>query len=228
LKAFALAAFGRCASRPRPFPVIALVNGYALAAARPRWRATGSSPESAQFGQPEVNLGICPGFGGTQPAGWSARHGDGIVRHRPPSRPPKRWIGLVNHAVPAAGCWSGLNWRDRRYGPVAVGIVGHLIQHGQDLDETRAAGTTAVLCATGDKREGTAFQRKLASPGLTPPAPQVIGQRKPSRSSTVSGRIRARQPRLGEHLQRLVDLLPRQRHRKDLRLRERQAGRTPG
>jgi enoyl-CoA hydratase len=88
-------------------PVIALVNGFALGGGCELAMACHLriATENARFGQPEVNLGIIPGYGGTQrliqyigksKATELLLTGDMI------KAPEALQLGLVNYVLPAA------------------------------------------------------------------------------------------------------------------------------
>ncbi len=156
-----------------PFPVIALVNGYALGggcelALACDWIV---AAERAVFGQPEVNLGIVPAFGGTQRLTrlvGKARALELVCTGRQVRADEALALGLVNHVVaPDHLLEKGLELARlvAAKGPVAVKMAKHLVQRGQDLDLANAnameADVFGLLCATDDKREGmTAFLAK--------------------------------------------------------------------
>ncbi len=149
-----------------PFPVIALVNGFALGggcelALACDWIV---ASEKAQFGQPEVNLGIVPGFGGTQRLArlvGKAMAMELICTGRQIDADEAMRMGLVNHVVPSA------QLRDKGLelarmvaakAPLAVKMAKHLVQRGQDLDLANAnameADVFGLLFSTDDRREG--------------------------------------------------------------------------
>jgi enoyl-CoA hydratase len=151
-----------------PFPVIALVNGFALGggcelALACDWTI---ASEKAVFGQPEVNLGICPGFGGTQRLArlvGKAMALEIICTGRQVKADEAQRIGLVNHVVPHEKLHEeGLKLARMvaAKGPVAVKMSKHLVQRGQDLDLANAnameADVFGFLCATEDRHEGMA------------------------------------------------------------------------
>lgn len=149
-----------------PKPVIAAVNGYALGGGCELAMACHIriAAEEARFGQPEVNLGIIPGYGGTQrltqlvgrgKALELMMTGDMVTAQQALS------IGLVNHVVPRvslAEFTRGMMKRILAKGPFAVSQVIKSVNAGygfQDAGYAAEAENFAACVNTHDFREGT-------------------------------------------------------------------------
>lgn len=157
-------------------PVIALVNGYALGGGCELAMACDwiLASERAVFGQPEVNLGIPPGFGGTQRLTrlvGRARALEMITTARQVKADEALAIGLVTRVVPAtelrdAGLAVARSISAKA--PVAVRLAKQAVQRGQDLDLANACAHEtslfALAFATTDQKEGMrAFVEKRAA-----------------------------------------------------------------
>lgn len=159
-----------------PVPVIALVQGYALGGGCELAMACDwiIAAERAVFGQPEVNLGIPPGFGGTQRLArlvGPARALELVATARQVKAEEALAIGLVTEVVPGAAL------RERGMAvargiaakaPVAVRLAKQAVQRGQDLDLANACAyetaAFALAFATTDQQEGMrAFLEKRAA-----------------------------------------------------------------
>ncbi|HEY1113021.1 MAG TPA: enoyl-CoA hydratase-related protein [Chitinophagaceae bacterium] len=87
-------------------PVVAAVNGFALGGGCELAMACHFriASENAKFGQPEVNLGLIPGYGGTQRLVQLVGKGRAlelIMTGNMVDAPSALQMGLVNHVVPA-------------------------------------------------------------------------------------------------------------------------------
>jgi enoyl-CoA hydratase len=149
-----------------PVPVIALVNGYALGGGCELALACDwiLASENAVFGQPEVNLGIPPGFGGTQRLPrriGPARALELLATARQVTAARAVAIGLANDVYPAA------ELREKGFetarliaakGPLAVRCVKEAVRRGAGLDPRAACAIETELFsrafATRDRREG--------------------------------------------------------------------------
>ena len=156
-------------------PVIAAVNGFALGGGCETAMACTIriAAENARFGQPEVKLGIIPGYGGTQRLARLVGKGralqliltgDLIDAHE------AYRIGLVNEVVPAldlmSRCEAILKQIDAN-APLAVQYSIDAVNEGIDTDLTSGlkleAKYFALAAATEDRKEGTsAFVQKRA------------------------------------------------------------------
>jgi enoyl-CoA hydratase / 3-hydroxyacyl-CoA dehydrogenase len=118
--------------------------------------------QSASFGQPEVNLGIIPGFGGTQRLPrlvGTSRALELNLTGDPISAAEAYEVGLVNRVVPDHELFDeALAWARKLGGqaPLAVGAIKRTTAGDADLDEGIEAEKQAFgeVFATADAREG--------------------------------------------------------------------------
>lgn len=154
-------------------PVIAAVNGFALGGGCELALACDVriASENARFGQPEVNLGLVPGYGGTQRMPRLLGGGAAMLlclTGEPIDAAEALRIGLVQRVVPLAD----LAAEARRIAttiaakaPLAVAATKRAILDGAALGITEALALEAlhfgVITGTSDFREGTrAFLEK--------------------------------------------------------------------
>ena len=149
-----------------PQPVIAAVNGFALGGGCELACACDIryASENAKFGQPEVGLGITPGFGGTQRLTRVVGRGHAkeliytanIIDAQEALR-----IGLVNKVVPQAELMDVVMKVAKtitKKAPVAVQLAKAAINRGINCDVVTGISYEAEvfgLCfATADQKEG--------------------------------------------------------------------------
>jgi len=156
-----------------PKPVIAMINGYCLGGGCELALACDIriASESASFGQPEINLGIIPGGGGTQRLPRLVGEGKAmemILTGEIIDARTAFTIGLVNHVVPADQLQAKtLEMANRiaEKSPIALQLAKEAVKLASksNLDEglRREVDLFALCFSTEDKNEGvSAFLEK--------------------------------------------------------------------
>lgn len=159
-----------------PKPVIAAVNGFALGGGCELAMAchVRIAAEGAKFGQPEVKLGITPGYGGTQRLTRLVGRGLALqllLTGEMIDANEAFRIGLVNRVVPtgeqAVEAARAMIGQMLANGPLALAQCIEVVNRGADISIEEAlaleAAAFAMLASTEDMREGTsAFLEKRA------------------------------------------------------------------
>jgi enoyl-CoA hydratase len=154
-------------------PVIAAINGFALGGGCELAMACTLriAADTAKLGQPEINLGLIPGYAGTQRLTRLVGHGRALeltLTGAPIAAAEAERIGLVNRVVTAATLMAEakkLAAELAAKAPVAVKYILSAIQKGGEMPFAEACVYEATLfglvAATDDMREGTrAFLEK--------------------------------------------------------------------
>ena len=149
-------------------PVIAAINGYALGGGCELAMACTIrlAADTARIGQPEINLGIVPGYAGTQRLSRLVGKGramEMILTGAPLSAADAERIGLVNRVVPAAELLTEARTLAARLAasaPVAVRYIITAINKGLEMPFAEGCTYEATLfglvASTEDMREGIA------------------------------------------------------------------------
>jgi enoyl-CoA hydratase len=154
-------------------PVIAAVNGYALGGGCELALACHLriASENAKFGQPEVNLGLIPGYGGTQRLArliGKGRAMEMILTGNPIDANEAFRVGLVNKVVLQSELLSTAENVARTIlskGQVAIRMALEAVNMTQETTQSDGQALEATLfgvcCGTEDFKEGTkAFLEK--------------------------------------------------------------------
>jgi enoyl-CoA hydratase len=159
-----------------PKPTIAAVNGFALGGGCELAMSchVRLASETARFGQPEVKLGICPGYGGTQRLARLVGKGRALqlllTAEMIDAHEALR-IGLVNRVVPPGELLAAADAMARQMlanGPLALALCIEAVNFGYDANLGDALNLEAnhfgILAGSEDMREGTrAFLEKRAA-----------------------------------------------------------------
>ena len=156
-----------------PKPVIAAVNGFALGGGCELAMACTlrMAADTARFGQPEINLGIIPGYAGTQRLSRLVGKGvalDLLLTGRQIKADEALQIGLVNKVVPAAELMTEakkLAAELASKAPIALQFIIEAVNRGLEISFDKGQFLEATLfglvASTADMREGTrAFLEK--------------------------------------------------------------------
>jgi enoyl-CoA hydratase len=122
--------------------------------------------DTARFGQPEVNLGLIPGFAGTQRLPRLIGHGralDLLLTGRQIDAAEALRIGLVERVVPAADVMTAARTIADEFAakpPLAVRSILEAVQRGSETTfeagQALEASLFGLVASTADMREGTA------------------------------------------------------------------------
>ena len=154
-------------------PVLAAVNGYALGGGCELAMACHIriASENARFGQPEVKLGITPGYGGTQRLPRIVGKGNALhllLTGEQIDAAEALRIGLVSKVVPAEHLLAEADTMMRTIlanGPLAVKLVMEAVDRGLEMTLEQGLALEAdafgLVAASEDMKEGlTAFLEK--------------------------------------------------------------------
>jgi enoyl-CoA hydratase len=149
-------------------PVIAAINGYALGGGCELAMACTLrlAADTAKVGQPEISLGLIPGYAGTQRLPRLVGKGRAmelILTGTPIGADDALRIGLVNRVVPAAELMASarsLAQQLARSAPIAMRYIINAVNEGVEMPFADASQYEATLfglvASTDDMREGTA------------------------------------------------------------------------
>jgi len=157
-------------------PSICAINGFALGGGCELALSCSIrlASKAAKLGQPEVKLGILPGYGGSQRlarlCGKGMAHELCLTGEMISAEEAQR-IGLVNHIYEPAEllpCAESIAKKIIEKAPLAVKYCMEAIERGVEMPEEEGLFLEATLfglcCATEDMREGTtAFLEKRAA-----------------------------------------------------------------